>query len=49
MFDLVKYYQGMLLMVPKRSNPNEMEDIVLQNKMFDIFRGNIASGLILSA
>jgi len=37
-FDLVKYYQGMLLMVPKRSNPNEMEDIVLQNKMFDIFR-----------
>lgn len=37
-FDLVKYYQGMLLMVPKRSNPDEMEDIVLQNKMFDIFQ-----------
>ncbi|MDD3568529.1 MAG: nucleoside kinase [Bacteroidales bacterium] len=37
-FDLVKYYQGMLLMVPKRSNPVELEDIVLQNKMFDIFQ-----------
>lgn len=37
-FDLVKYYQGMLLMVPKRSNPEELEDIVLQNKMFDIFQ-----------
>lgn len=37
-FDLVKYYQGMLLMVPKRKNPDELEDIVLQNKMFDIFQ-----------
>ena len=37
-FDLVKYYQGMLLMVPKMNNPTELEDIVLQNKMFDIFQ-----------
>ncbi|HRX67878.1 MAG TPA: nucleoside kinase [Tenuifilaceae bacterium] len=37
-FDLVKYYQGMLLMVPKRKNPDELEDIVIQNKMFDIFQ-----------
>jgi Uridine kinase len=37
-FDLVKYYDGMLLMVPKRSNPSEMEDLILQDKMFDIFR-----------
>jgi uridine kinase len=37
-FDLVKYYEGMLLMVPKRINPIELEDIVLQNKMFDIFQ-----------
>lgn len=37
-FDLVKYYQGMLLMVPKRIKPDEMEDIVLQNKMFEIFQ-----------
>ncbi|MBN1990951.1 MAG: nucleoside kinase [Bacteroidales bacterium] len=37
-FDLVKYYQGMLLMIPKRRKPNELEDIVIQNKMFDIFQ-----------
>ena len=37
-FDLVKYYQGMLLMIPKQSNPAELEDIVLQDKMFEIFR-----------
>jgi uridine kinase len=37
-FDLVKYYEGMLLMVPKRKKPNELEDIVIQNKMFDIFQ-----------
>jgi uridine kinase len=37
-FDLVKYYEGMLLMVPKRKKPSELEDIVIQNKMFDIFQ-----------
>lgn len=38
LFDLVKYYEGMLLMVPKRKKPTELEDIVIQNKMFDIFQ-----------
>lgn len=37
-FDLVKYYQGMLLRVPKRSLPTEVEDIEIQNKMFEIFQ-----------
>lgn len=37
-FDLIKYYDGMLLMVPKANNPNELENIVLQNKMFEIFK-----------
>lgn len=37
-FDLVKYYRGMLLMVPQRSNPAELEEIVIQNKMFEIFQ-----------
>ncbi len=37
-FDLVKYYDGMLLMVPKANNPNELEDIIIQNKMFEIFK-----------
>lgn len=37
-FDLIKYYNGMLLQIPKRSQPDELEDIVVQNKMFDIFQ-----------
>ncbi len=37
-FDLVKYYDGMLLIVPKGSNPTENEDIIIQDKLFDVFR-----------
>ncbi len=37
-FDLVKYYDGMLLILPKADKPNELEEIVLQNKMFEIFQ-----------
>jgi len=37
-FDLVNYFDGMLLRVPRRSNPKELQPIVQQNKMFDIFR-----------
>ncbi len=37
-FELVKYYKGMLLVLPKKENPNELEDIVIQNKLFDIFQ-----------
>lgn len=37
-FDLVKYYDGMLLMTPKKDNPEKLEDIILQNKLFDVFQ-----------
>lgn len=37
-FDLEKYYEGMLLIYPKRNNPEVLEDIVNQDKMFEIFR-----------
>ncbi len=37
-FNLVKYYKGMLLVLPKKDNPDELEDIVIQNKLFDIFQ-----------
>ncbi len=37
-FDLIKYYNGMLLQIPKREQPDELEEIVVQNKMFDIFQ-----------
>jgi len=37
-FDLNKYYNGMLLQVPSQENPNEVQELVEQNKMFEIFR-----------
>lgn len=37
-FDVVQYYQGLLLRVPQRNNPQELEPIVLQDKVFEIFR-----------
>jgi uridine kinase len=37
-FDLVKYYDGMLLIVPKSEAPDECEEIIIQNKLFEIFQ-----------
>jgi len=37
-FDLVSYFDGMLLRVPNREKPDELQPIVQQNKMFEIFR-----------
>lgn len=37
LFDVVKYYNGILLRVPKMSQPNKLEDIVKQEKMFEVF------------
>jgi len=35
-FDLIQLYDGMLLKVPKRSNPKELKPFVKQDKMFDV-------------
>ncbi|MDD2563177.1 MAG: nucleoside kinase [Salinivirgaceae bacterium] len=37
-FDLYKYYNGMLLRVPTISNPDQVAPIVIQDKMFEIFQ-----------
>lgn len=37
-FDLVKYFDGILLRKPDRNNPEQIADCVVQNKMFDIFK-----------
>lgn len=37
-FDLIKYYEGMLLVLPQKNNPDQLEEIVIQNKLFEIFR-----------
>ena len=38
LFDLVSYDEGLLLRIPKRSNPNELEDIIPQEKMLEVFK-----------
>ncbi|NPA69112.1 MAG: nucleoside kinase [Chlorobi bacterium] len=35
-FDIIPLYDGMLLKIPKRTNPEELEPFVKQDKMFDI-------------
>ncbi len=37
-FDLIKYYEGMLLVAPQRKDPNRLPEIPIQNKLFEIFR-----------
>ncbi len=36
-FDLIPYYDGMLLQIPNRENPIKIEDRIAQDKMFGIF------------
>lgn len=38
LYDLTEYYDGLLLGVPNRENPFELEKTVLLPKMFDIFK-----------
>ena len=38
LFDLVKYYDGLLLQVPNRQNPQKLEEIVKQEKMLEVFK-----------
>ncbi len=41
LFDLVKYYDGLLLRIPNRENPNVLEDVVKQEKMLDVFKEHL--------
>lgn len=36
-FNIVKYFNGLLLQVPNQKQPDEIDEILLQNKMFKIF------------
>jgi len=38
LYDVRKYYNGLYLAIPKRTKPEELEKMVPQDKMFDIFR-----------
>lgn len=38
LFDLVKYYDGLLLRIPSRNNPEKLEELVKQEKMLEVFQ-----------
>ncbi len=37
LFDLVKYYDGMLLRIPLSSDPSKLGELIRQDKLFEIF------------
>ncbi len=37
-FNVVQYFNGLLLQVPKQKQPDEIDELVVQNKLFKIFR-----------
>ena len=38
LFDIVKYYDGLLLRVPDRKNPTRLQEVVKQEKMLEVFQ-----------
>ena len=38
LFDIVKYYDGLLLRIPNRTNPTKLEEVVKQEKMLEVFQ-----------
>jgi uridine kinase len=41
LFDLVPYFEGVLLRIPQQNNPAELEPIVRQDKMFGVYRQHL--------
>ena len=37
-FELNRYFDGMLLRLPKKNNPDEVEELTVQKKMFTVFQ-----------
>lgn len=42
LFDIVKYYDGLLLRIPSKLNPHVLEEVVKQEKMLDVFKEHIS-------
>ena len=38
LFDLVKYYDGLLLQVPNRKHPDKLEEVLKQEKLLEVFK-----------
>ena len=41
LFDIVKYYDGLLLRIPNKENPTVLEEVVKQEKMLDVFKEHL--------
>lgn len=41
LFDIVPYADGVLLRIPKRSNPMELEPVICQDKMFSAYKEHL--------
>lgn len=37
-FDIVKYYDGLLLQIPNKNNPDKIEELIKQEKMLEVFQ-----------
>ena len=37
-YDLIKYYDGILIRIPNRHHPGKLEEIIKQEKMLDVFK-----------
>ena len=38
LFDVVKYYDGILLRIPSKKDPTKLEEVIKQEKMLDVFK-----------
>jgi uridine kinase len=48
LFDIVKYYDGLLLRIPSHKDPNKLDDIVKQEKMLEVFQEHLHWNHILN-
>jgi len=48
LYDLIPYYDGFLLKIPNRENPVQLEENVLQPKIYDIFKEYVGWNKIMN-
>ncbi|MCD7899612.1 MAG: nucleoside kinase [Bacteroides sp.] len=46
-FDIVPYYDGILLRIPNRQNPDVLEEVIKQEKMLDVFKEHLRWNYIM--
>lgn len=47
LFDLVKYYDGLLLRIPNKEDPTKLEEVIKQEKMLDVFKEHLRWSYIM--